>query len=93
MNLRIASMFRCQVLSALVLLAVTLLGTACGANSEATSESSTGPETSNSGVASTDSVPSEVADAIDQATSQPMYERSIWGLSVKDLSTGEVLLD
>ncbi len=44
MNSRTASMFRCQVLSALVLLAVTLLGTACGANSEPTSESSTGSE-------------------------------------------------
>ncbi|MDQ3302693.1 MAG: D-alanyl-D-alanine carboxypeptidase, partial [Actinomycetota bacterium] len=93
MNSRIASMFRFQVLSALVLLAVMLLGTACGANSEPTSESSTGPETSNGEVASTDSVPSEVTDAIEQVTSEPRYEHSSWGISVRDLSTGEVLLE
>ena len=61
MNLRIASVFRFQVLSALVLLAVTLLGTACGANSEPASESSTGPETSNGEAASTDSAPSKIS--------------------------------
>ena len=93
MNSSNASKFRYQALSALLLLAATLLVTACGTNEEPASESSTGPETSNGEVASTDSVPPEVADAIEQVTSQPLYERSIWGLSIRDLDTGEVLLD
>jgi D-alanyl-D-alanine carboxypeptidase/D-alanyl-D-alanine-endopeptidase (penicillin-binding protein 4) len=86
-------MFRRQVLSALLLHAVTLLVAACGTDEEPTSESSTGPETSNSGVASTESVPSEMTDAIEEVTSQSRYERSFWGFSIKDLDTGEVLLD
>ena len=92
MDSRTPFRIRCQVLSALVLLAVSLLVAACGADEESTSESSTGPEESNGEVASTDSAPSEVTDAIEQVTSEPRYEHSSWGFSVRDLSTGEVLL-
>ena len=92
MNSSTTPIFRCQVLSALLLLAVMLLVTACGVNAEPTSESSTGPETSNGEAASTNSVPSEVTDTIEQVTSEPRYEHSSWGISVRDLSTGEVLL-
>ncbi len=92
MNSRVASLLRCQVLSALLLLATTLLIAACGADEESASERSTGPETSDGGTASTDSVPSEVTDAIERVTSAPRYEHSSWGISVRDLSTGEVLL-
>jgi len=72
----VTTSFQYQVLRTLLLLAVTLLVAACGADEEPTSESSTGPETSNGGVASTGSVPSSVAKAIDRVTSKPMYKHS-----------------
>ncbi len=93
MNLYTASSLQYQVLRALLLLAVTLLFTACAVGEESSTAGSTGPESPNGGASSTDSVPSEVADVIEQVTSEPRYERSVWGHSIKDLSTGEVLLD
>ncbi len=95
MNSSTTPMFRCQVLSALLLLAVTLLVAACGnegssgQEEEPTSET-TVPETSNGGAAS---VPPEVTDAIEEVISQPIYEHSRWGISVRDISTGDVLIE
>ena len=93
MNSRTPFRIRCQVLSALVLLAASLLVAACGVDQGSTSESSTGPEQSNGEAASNDSAPSEVTDAIERMTSETGYEHSTWGFSVRDLSTGEILLD
>lgn len=53
-------------------------------------EGSAGAETSGGGAA--EPVTPEVADAIEEVVSQPMYEHGRWGISVRDLSTGEVLI-
>src|SRR5918998_879533 len=79
------------------LLAVTLVFTACAGGEKqsgtASKESQESKKASNNGGrASTGSVPSDVADAIDQVTSEPRYKHSSWGISVRDLSTGKVLL-
>lgn len=79
-------------------LATTLLFTACAEGKKQTGTSSTESQEStkapnNGGKASTGSVPSDVSAAINQVTSEPRYEHSSWGFSVRDLSTGEVLLE
>jgi D-alanyl-D-alanine carboxypeptidase/D-alanyl-D-alanine-endopeptidase (penicillin-binding protein 4) len=93
MNLHTASSFQYQILRTLLLLAVTLLFTACSIDEKLPAIGSTGREASNAEAASTGFVPLEVAEAIDQVTSQSRYKHSSWGFSVRDLSTGEVLLD
>lgn len=93
MTLHAATPFQYQFLRALLLLAMTLLFAACAGGEQQSGTGSTEPEASNGGAASSGSVPSEVAEAIDQVTSEPRYEHSSWGFSVRDLSTGEVLLD
>ena len=79
------------------LLAVTLVFTACAGGEKqsgtASKESQESKKASNNGGrASTGSVPSDVADAIDRVTSEPRYKHSSWGISIRDLSTGKVLL-
>jgi D-alanyl-D-alanine carboxypeptidase/D-alanyl-D-alanine-endopeptidase (penicillin-binding protein 4) len=86
------------LIRALLLLALMLLFTSCAEGEKQTgagsTESQDSKKASNNGeAASTDSVPSEVSDAIEQVTSEPRYEHSSWGFSVRDLSTGEVLLE
>src|SRR5918998_4734244 len=80
------------------LLAMTLVFTACAGGEKqsgtASKESQESKKASNNGgrASTGSSVPSDVADAIDQVTSEPRYKHSIWGISVRDLSTGKVLL-
>src|ERR671919_404322 len=93
MNLHTASSFQYQILRALLLIAVMLLFTACSSDEKSPAADSIGQEASNVEAASTGFVPLEVAEAIDRVTSQPRYEHSSWGFSVRDLSTGEVLLN
>ena len=86
------------LIRALLLLALMLVFTSCAEGEKQTgagsTESQDSKKASNNGeAASTDSVPSEVSDAIEQVTSEPRYEHSSWGFSVRDLSTGEVLLE
>jgi uncharacterized lipoprotein YajG len=87
MNLHTATTtsFQYRFLRALLLLAVTVvLFTACSEGAKQSGTASTEPaaskEASNTGrMASTGSVPSDVAKAIDQVTSKPRYEHSSWG--------------
>ena len=60
-----------KVMSLMGLGMLALLVAACGTNEQQTPASSTGPETSGGGAA--DSVPPEVADAIEEITSRPLY--------------------
>jgi serine-type D-Ala-D-Ala carboxypeptidase/endopeptidase (penicillin-binding protein 4) len=78
-------------------LAMTLPFTACAEGEKQTGTGSTESQESkkasnNSGMASTGSVPSDVKAAVGQVTSEPRYEHSSWGFSVRDLSTEKVLL-
>lgn len=75
------------------MIAVALALAACSGGEETSTTGSTSPEASSAGTTAAEPVPSGVTDAIDQVTSQSRYERSIWGFSITDLSTGEVLLD
>jgi hypothetical protein len=81
MNLHTASSVQYQILRAMLLLAVTLLFTACSIDEKLPAAGSTGREASNAEAASTGFVPLEVAEDIDQVTSQPRYEHSSWGFS------------
>ena len=80
------------------LLAVTLVFTACAGGEKqsgtASKESQESKKASNNGgrASTGSSVPSDVADAIDRVTSEPRYKHSSWGISIRDLSTGKVLL-
>ena len=85
-----------------MLLALTLLFTACaegekqsgsGSNESRESNEASNEASNNGGAASTGSVPSDVTEAVDKVTSESRYEHSSWGLSVRDLSTGKVLLE
>jgi D-alanyl-D-alanine carboxypeptidase/D-alanyl-D-alanine-endopeptidase (penicillin-binding protein 4) len=98
-NLRAApTSFQYQFLRTLFfVLTMTLLFTACAEGEKQTGTSSTESQeskkaSSNGGTVSTGSVPPDVKAAIDQVTSEPRYEHSSWGFSVRDLSTGKVLL-
>ncbi len=99
MNLHTATTsFQYQFLRTLLLLAMTLAFTSCAEGEKQSGtgspESQESTEMSNdSGTASTGSVPSDVTAAIDQVTSEPRYEHSSWGFSVRDLSTGKVLFE
>ena len=98
MNLRTVTLFQYQALKTVLLLAVTVLLVSCSSSDEGasnkgtTSQEAPGANASSAEVTSTGSVPSDVNAAIDRVTSKRRYKHSSWGISVRDLSTGEVLL-
>ena len=99
MNLHTAAnVFRYRLLRTLLLLAMALVFASCAEGEKqsgtGSSESQEATKSSSSGEAvSAGSGPSDVTAAIDQVTSEPRYEHSSWGFSVRDLSTGEVLFE
>ncbi len=97
MNLRTVTLFRYQALRTVLFLALTVLLVSCSsgettANKDTTSQKTSGADASSAEVTPTGPVSSNVANAIDRITSKPRYEHSSWGISVRDLSTGKVLL-
>lgn len=82
----------------LLFLALTVLLSSCSLDVGSSNKDKKGQERSDANASSAEmtsagSVPSNVANTLDRITSNPRYKHSSWGISVRDLSTGKVLLE
>jgi D-alanyl-D-alanine carboxypeptidase/D-alanyl-D-alanine-endopeptidase (penicillin-binding protein 4) len=86
MNLRAVTSFRDHALRVVLFFALTALLVSCASGGGTSEEGKKSKDDSKN------SVPSNVTKTIDRITSKPLFKHSTWGISVRDLSTGKVLL-